>query len=206
MGQTFVAESTGIMTIFSKDNIVSGLQHNLPLILEENRKISTQLSADDLASLATLLQQANRIFVTGAGRSGLMLRAAAMRLMHLGLTVYVAGETTTPAIAAGDLLLAASGSGTTGAIVKAAEKAVAAGATVAALCAIRESPLAALAAEVVVIPAAQKQDFGGTLSQQYAGSLFEQSILLVTDALFQTLWQLKGTPAEELWKRHANLE
>ncbi|USS91331.1 SIS domain-containing protein [Fructilactobacillus carniphilus] len=59
------------------------------------------------------LQQALRIFVYGGGRSGLALRGLAMRLMQLGKTAYVVGETTTPAIQAGDLLLVASASGTT---------------------------------------------------------------------------------------------
>jgi 6-phospho-3-hexuloisomerase len=126
--------------------------------------------------------------------------------VDLGLTVFVVGETTTPAIKAGDLLLAGSGSGTTSTIVKAAEKAKAAGAQVVAISTTTDSPLAALATQVVVLPAAQKQDHGGSISQQYAGSLFEQSVLLLTDAIFQTLWALDGTPAEELWKRHANLE
>jgi 6-phospho-3-hexuloisomerase len=57
---------------------------------------------------------------------------AAMKLMHLGHTVHVAGDTTTPATATGDLLLVASGSGTTPGVVKAAETATRAGAHVAA--------------------------------------------------------------------------
>lgn len=129
-----------------------------------------------------------------------------MRLMHLGFTVFVAGETTTPAIKKGDLLLAGSGSGTTGSIVNAAQKAVSSGAQVVAISTTLESVLAELSAHVTVLPAAQKQDHGATISKQYAGSLFEQSILLLTDAIIQTLWRLDGTPAEELWKSHANLE
>ena len=93
-----------------------------------------------------------------------------------------------------------------GVFVKAAEKAVAAGAQVVAISTTTTSPLAALATHVVVLPAAQKQDHGGEISKQYAGSLFEQGVLLLLDAIFQTLWGLDGTPAEELWKRHANLE
>jgi 6-phospho-3-hexuloisomerase len=46
---------------------------------------------------------------------------AAMRFMHLGYTVFI-GETNTPAILEGDLLVA-SGSGTTSSVVSSAEKA-----------------------------------------------------------------------------------
>jgi 6-phospho-3-hexuloisomerase len=181
------------------------LHHHLQVILQENQRLADQLDPA-AAAVIPLIQHANRVFVVGAGRTGLALKAAAMRLMHLGLVVFVVGETTTPAIAAGDLLLAGSGSGTTSTIVKAAEKARAVGAQVVAISTTYESPLAALATQVIVLNAAQKQDHGGTLSQQYAGSLFEQSVLLLTDAIFQTLWALDGTPAQELWRRHANLE
>ncbi|SEA75233.1 6-phospho-3-hexuloisomerase [Pedobacter hartonius] len=184
----------------------AGLKTNLGLILEENLKLAEQLDFDQIALLLPYIQHAERIFLIGAGRSGLALRSAAMRLMHFGLTVFVAGETTTPAIRKGDLLIAASGSGTTSTIVKAAEKAVAAGAVVIAMSTTADSPLAALSALTLILPAAQKQDHGKTISAQYAGSLFEQAVLLLNDAIFQTLWAADGTPAEELWKRHANLE
>src|SRR5680860_827298 len=67
-------------------------------------------SAETLVGAAERLHRAGRVFVLGAGRSCLALRMTAMRLMHLGLTVHVVGEVTAPAIAAGDVLLAASGS------------------------------------------------------------------------------------------------
>jgi len=184
----------------------AGLKENLRLILEENQKLADKIDFDQVALLIPYLQNAERIFVTGAGRSGLSLKSAAMRLMHFGFTVFVAGETTTPAIRKGDLLIAASGSGTTSTIVKAAEKTVAAGAQVVAFSTTTDSPLAKLSSLVVILPAAQKEDHGKTVSLQYAGSLFEQALLLLTDAIFQTIWAEDGTPAEELWKRHANLE
>ncbi|TFD27631.1 6-phospho-3-hexuloisomerase [Cryobacterium sp. TMT2-23] len=157
-------------------------------------------------SAAAELRAARRVFVLGAGRSGLALRMTAMRLMHLGLEVHVVGEVTTPAIAAGDVLLVASGSGSPAAIVRAAETATAAGARVTAITTAPASPLAALAAVTVVIPAAQKQDHGGRLSIQYSGGLFEQVVVVLGDAIFHSLWTASGATADELWPRHANLE
>jgi 6-phospho-3-hexuloisomerase len=194
------------MSALNPEQLSHDLHHHLQVIIQENQQLAEKLDLTAAGAIIPLIQQAERIFVVGAGRTGLALKAAAMRLMHLGLTVFVVGETTTPAIKAGDLLLAGSGSGTTSTIVKAAEKAAAAGAQILAISTTTDSPLAALATQLLVLPAAQKQDHGGTISQQYAGSLFEQSVLLLTDAIFQTLWALDGTPAEELWKRHANLE
>jgi 6-phospho-3-hexuloisomerase len=194
------------MHALDSEQLSHDLHHHLQVIIHENQQLAEKLDLTAAGAIIPLIQQAERIFVVGAGRTGLALKAAAMRLMHLGLTVFVVGETTTPAIKAGDLLLAGSGSGTTSTIVKAAEKAATAGAQILAISTTTDSPLAALATQVIVLPAAQKQDHGGTISKQYAGSLFEQSVLLLTDAIFQTLWALDGTPAEELWKRHANLE
>ena len=176
------------------------------LILTELGRTLAAVSEPEIVAAQGMILAANRLFVIGAGRTGLALKMAAMRLMHLGLVVHVAGEVTTPAIGPGDLLLVASGSGTTAGPVHAAEVAVKAGARVLALTALPGSTLAALAHGVIVIPAAAKQDHGGSISEQYAGALFEQSTLLIMDAMFQAMWRESGASAEELWQRHANLE
>jgi 6-phospho-3-hexuloisomerase len=102
--------------------------------------------------------------------------------------------------------VAASGSGTTGRVVRAAETARAQDADVIALTTAAGSPLAEIATETLVVPAADKQDFDGSASVQYAGSLFEQSVLLISDALFHTLWKSGDSQARDLWRLHANLE
>lgn len=153
-----------------------------------------------------LLDGAERVFVHGAGRSGLALQMTAMRLMHLGLDVHVVGEVTTPAIESGDVLLTASGSGTTGSVVHAAETARSVSARIAAITTAADSPLADLADVAIVVPAATKLDRSGTASAQYAGSLFEQSVVLIGDAVFHQLWKASGLTADDIWPRHANLE
>nr|WP_229710892.1 6-phospho-3-hexuloisomerase [Sinomonas atrocyanea] len=179
---------------------------SLFLVKEEIADTTGKVNEHEVAAVAAHLAHPGRVFVAGAGRSGLVLRMAAMRLMHLGMTVHVAGDTTTPAIGSGDLLLVASGSGTTSGVVKAAETAAKAGARIAAFTTNPTSPLAGLADAVVTIPAAQKTDHASSVSAQYAGSLFEQVLFLVTEALFQSLWDNTDAPAEQLWLRHANLE
>ena len=179
---------------------------NQTLILKELERTLAAVSEVEIDVSQRMILAAKRLFVTGAGRSGLALKMAAMRLMHLGLVVHVVGEVTAPAIGAGDLLLVASGSGTTAGAVHAAEVALKAGAQVLVLTTAPASKLAGLAQQVIVIPAAAKQDHGGMKSEQYAGALFEQSVLLVMDAMFQGMWHQRGESAEQLWKRHANLE
>lgn len=182
------------------------IARNLSLVRDEIADTAAKIDEQQVADLASLLSQPGRVFVAGAGRSGLVLRMAGMRLMHLGLTVHIAGDTTTPAIRAGDLLLVASGSGTTSGVVKSAETAAKAGARIAAFTTNAGSPLAALADAVVIIPAVQKTDHGSSVSRQYSGSLFEQVLFLATEAVFQSLWDNADEPAEQLWLRHANLE
>ncbi|MBB2148903.1 6-phospho-3-hexuloisomerase [Pedobacter gandavensis] len=182
------------------------VRNHLEMILMENTWLLKQINFEEVAVFANTIKTANHIFIIAAGRSGFAMRSAAMRLMHLGLNVHFVGETTTPAIKEGDLLIAASGSGTTSSIVKAAEKAKSVGAQVLALSTQSHSLLANIADQLILIPAAEKEDHEGSRSRQYAGSLFEQFLLLLTDAVFQTLWKMDDTANTELWKRHANLE
>lgn len=198
-------EST-VLTAPAVEATGEAIAGNISLVLAEIADTSAHISALQLDGAASELSRAGRVFVAGAGRSGLVLRMAAMRLMHLGLVVHVAGDTTTPAIREGDLLLVASGSGTTSGVVKAAETASKAQARIVAFTANPGSPLAGLADAVVVLPAQQKTDHGSGVSRQYSGSLFEQVLFVATEALFQSLWDTANVPAEQLWLRHANLE
>ena|SRR5437879_4253189 len=188
------------------EQLAADVKKNLDMVLHENLMLAASIDYTRFPSLIESIGQAKSIFLIASGRSGFSMRSAAMRLMHLGLKAYFVGDTTTPAIQPGDLLLAASGSGTTSTIVRAAEKAKQAGAKVIAITAGSTSILAQLSDHHIQVPAAEKQDHGGSKSKQYAGSLFEQALLLITDAVFQTLWAIDGMPAEELWKRHANME
>ena len=194
------------MHMTNEDIKAKDIRGNLELILLENTWLLKQLKSVQIDAFISEIKAAKAIFIIAAGRSGFSMKSAAMRLMHLGFTVYFVGETTTPAIKAGDLLIAASGSGTTSTIVRAAEKAIAVGAKVVALSTQDQSPLAKIASQLVHVAAAEKQDHNSTRSAQFAGSLFEQFLLLFTDAVFQTLWQSKNESAEEMWERHTNLE
>ncbi len=175
-------------------------------ILEELKRTLLALSEGQIHAAVQLLLSARRVFFVGAGRSRLVLEMAAMRMMHLGLTVYVAGEVVTPAIERGDLLVVASGSGTTAGPVRAAQVAKGVGAEVLAITTAPASELGTLASAVLTIPAAVKHGDRGALSIQYAGALFEQTVLMLMDTMFHQMWQMRSQSAEELWKRHANLE
>lgn len=181
-------------------------EEDLQLILNENLRLSKELNTQQVENLINAINDANRIFFLGTGRSGLALKIAAMRMMHLGLSVFVVGEIVTPAILEGDLLIVASGSGTTSTVVSAVKKANKQHAKVFALTADENSELAQLADELLLIKAAVKTDFGAAVSEQYAGSLFEQFTFLVFESVFMSLWKKSGLTKEDLWPKHANLE
>ncbi len=153
-----------------------------------------------------LLRAAPRVFVAGEGRSGMVMRMLAVRLMHLDLPVFVAGETITPGVAAGDVLVACSGSGATAVTCLFAESAAKIGARVVALTARADSRLATCASLVVDIPAPHKGNAREAGSRQYGASLFEQAALILCDAMVLELQQARGASHDELWRRHANLE
>lgn len=183
------------------------IKQTLVKILEENQAIAAQLNESPIADVLEMILAAPRIFVLGQGRSGLVLRMFAVRLVHLGLPVHIVGETTTPAIQANDLLITCSGSGTTGVTCLLAEKAVDTGAKVVAITAVPDSRLARLATRIIVVPAPTRHsrpEEGPSI--QYEGSLFEQSALLLCEALFLELRQARDVGSDELWARHANLE
>lgn len=149
----------------------------------------------------------HKIICAGAGRSLLMIRAFAMRLMHMGMKAYVAGETVTPAIREGDVLLIGSGSGETNALKGMAKKAKDQGAYLVVITRNRKSTLASMADQVLYIPIEY-----GSAGLQPGGSTFEQGMLLLMDALFKELMDkgdfLKDGQSYDdfIAVRHANLE
>ena len=166
-----------------------------------------RIPAEQIDALTDTICQANRVFVYGAGRSMLMLRCLAMRLMHLGFTSYVVGDTTTPAFGEGDLLIVASGSGTTSGVVRVAEKAKSLGGSLAVLTISKESTLGKMADVLVEIPGyTDKVKVDREMPVLPGGSIFEQSVLLVGDAMVLPLSQKHHIPTDRAFSLHANLE
>lgn len=153
----------------------------------------------DLLELTDMLPRASRVFVTGAGRSGLVARMFGMRLMHAGLTAFVPGETITPAAKSGDLLVAISCTGTTGYTAYLVERAKQLGAKVVAITAVGDSPLAAAADKTVLIP----MNINDIVMQ---AAVFEHATGLCLDAVFNVISERLKVDATAFQARHANLE
>lgn len=179
----------------------------IPTILNEIKTVLSQVDENQLKGIAVQMQKAKRIFVIGEGRSGLMAKSFAMRLMHLGATVYVVGETITPSIEEGDLLVAISGSGTTKSVVWTAEKTRSLGCSVVTITTNPESPLAATATGILHVPAATKYRRENELKTiQPLGSLFDQCAHVVFDTLCLQYSALNEVDHTAAFGRHSNLE
>lgn len=180
---------------------------HLKNVLSELNLAADQIDLEQVEQLTNALNTAGRIFVAGAGRSGLMMRAFAMRLMHLGFDVYVVGETVTRSIAKGDILLIGTGSGETKSLIPMAEKAKSLEAMVGVLTLSAASSIGRLADILIQLPGAPKNQADNESSTvQPMGSLFEQLLLLVCDAIILKLMDKLDSSGREMYGNHANLE
>ena len=131
----------------------------LDVILKEIEGVLSRVDENRFSDAMASFSSGRRVFVDGEGRSGFSARGFAMRLMHLGYQVYFVGETITPAMKKGDLLVAVSGSGKSLNILNDAKKAKALGAEVLAVTSKADTLLAQIADKVLVIPGTVKGRF-----------------------------------------------
>ncbi|MCD6155312.1 MAG: 6-phospho-3-hexuloisomerase [Candidatus Verstraetearchaeota archaeon] len=191
-------------------NQISTFINKLPSLLDFEQ-------VEKMIDMLIYAQAANRsIFVVGAGRSGLIAKAFAMRLMHLGFHVYVIGETITPAAGKGDVLVAISGSGRTGIVVTVAQVAKQVGVKVVAVTSHPDSPLGKLSDHVVFVPGRTKiSDETDYFSRQILGiheplaplgTLFEIAAMVFLESIVTELMHRLGKTEEDLRARHATIE
>lgn len=182
-------------TLKYAEEIIKELQHSV-----------SQLSDGDAEQMADLLLRSGKVFVAGAGRSGLMGRAFAMRLMHAGIEAYVVGETITQGIGKEDVLVLGSGSGETKGLISMAEKAKMLGAVVVAVTVTPESTIGQLADYTIKLSGSPKDQSGSYSTIQPMASLFEQTMLVFYDAVILRMMEKTGQTTTQMFGKHANLE
>ncbi len=173
------------------------------VVLAEVASVLPRISEEASRKFCSELRRTKHVYITGVGRSGLVVQAFGQRLMHLGFDVHLAHEITAPAVARGDLLVACSGTGTTLFPLYMARKARRIGARVVALTARPRSPLAKLANMTITIPAPLER---GRETRQPARSLFEQALFLYLDSVILTAMHELRISGSKVRRRHANLE
>ena len=146
------------------------------------------------------IRSAQRIFVYGVGRSGLVARAFAMRLVQIGLECYFIGETITPIVKSGDLVVIVSNTGSTMSAVQTANIARRVGAGVLSITGNRASKLSQ--ASNVALAITEVKD---ARRAKYAplGTLFETASLILLDGIVAHVMKELGETEASMRSRHA---
>ncbi|MEB7541578.1 6-phospho-3-hexuloisomerase [Enterobacter huaxiensis] len=184
------------------------VQQNTFTILGELQQNALKIDDVQAEQFIAQIKNARHIFLQGAGRSGIAIRAFANRLLHLGFSVSVIGDISTPHTQDGDLVIIGSGSGETGSLVSLAKKADSCGVNVVLVTMKAESTIGKLASSILVLPGTVKEDNGreeGSFSQPM-GSAFEQLCFITYDAIVLELMSRLGETSDTMFQRHANLE
>ncbi|MDD1726177.1 MAG: 6-phospho-3-hexuloisomerase [Euryarchaeota archaeon] len=187
---------------------------NVQTIADEIDYIEVNSLISDLISAH---QNKRRVFVLGAGRSGLVAKGFAMRLMHLGFYVYVVGETITPAVETGDLLIVISGSGETKSINEMGALAKAKGTRLDSVTSNKDSTLGTISDTAVIVKGRTKmsgsgmdfmerQVIGSHISFAPLGTMFELSTMVFLDGVIAALMEVTKKSEDDLKKKHATLE
>lgn len=164
------------------------------------------MDASQYESLVRLLEEDKKIFLLGEGRSGLVAKMIAMRLMHAGKRVHVVGETTTPAISANDILLIVSGSGKSNQTAYVGEQADKTGAYVFLVTANKAALEMEWCAAGLHIPAATKHRLPEEPETiQPLGNQFDQAAHMILDAAIIDSLQ-DANDQQEMKENHSNLE
>jgi 6-phospho-3-hexuloisomerase len=189
---------------------------SMNLIAKHIKKVASKLDTGSVKRLVDEIIGGERIFLMGAGRSGLAAKAFAMRLMHMGFNVFVVGETTTPAVQPDDLVIAVSGSGETPSIANLGGIAKKIGSKLAVITSNKDSTLGKISDIVVIVPGRPKED---VIYEDYherrmvgypelapLGTIFEITALVFLDAVVSELMVRTGANEAELKKRHTVFE
>ncbi|UZE92581.1 MAG: 6-phospho-3-hexuloisomerase [Methanosarcinales archaeon] len=187
----------------------------MKLIGKHITKTADSIQDASVCEMIDQILRANKIFVMGAGRSGLVGRAFAMRLMHLDLSVFVVGETVTPAIEQGDVLVIISGSGETKSIVELARVGKQCGAKLISIISNTSSSLAKISDVAIEVKGRTKIDKIDYLERQVRGeyyslaplgTLFETTSMVFLDGVISGLMSITKKDETYLRLRHTSLE
>jgi 3-hexulose-6-phosphate synthase/6-phospho-3-hexuloisomerase len=183
--------------------IADGKTTHRDMILDKISSVLSTTNDEYYQQLTDMLDGARRIFVSGAGRSGLVGRFFAMRLVHSGYDTSMVGEVVTPSINAGDLLIVISGSGETEQLIAFTKKAQSVGAKILLICSKATSTIGDMADAVFQIG---KTEQYGKIVGMPMGTVFELSTLSFLEGAISHIIHEKGIPEEIMRQRHANLE
>jgi 6-phospho-3-hexuloisomerase len=181
------------------------LAHARDVVADETRATLRGVDLEQVGGMIEAFSRARRVVVLGAGRSKLSAEGFAMRLTHMGFEAHVYCDVTSPAVTEGDVVLACSGSGETPTVCELARTAREAGAEVVAVVATPGSELDRTATRSVFLRERGADGTAGN-SEQFIGTLFEQTALLLFDTVVLALQKSGLVRDEDMIERHSNME
>lgn len=183
------------------------LSNNSGIILEELMDCLESSDCETRKKMIDMICRAERIFAAGVGRTGYIMRCFSMRLMQAGFSVFWIGDNNTPSAREDDLIILGSGSGETGTLCNYLKTAKKLRMSSIVLTTAEASTLAEEADVTVLLKGNSKfQKETVCDSVQPMGALFEQELLIYLDALVLDMIEMGLTSADEMKRKHANLE
>ncbi len=153
-----------------------------------------------IARAVEILATSPQTFVYGAGRSGIVGRAFAMRLVQTGLRAFVIGESVTPIVRRGDAVFILSGQGESYSSIQTANIVRREGAELIVVTGRATSKLAHTASLLISL---EFPDDPERPRLAPLGTLFESASLRLTDALVAELASARGESETSMRARHA---
>jgi 6-phospho-3-hexuloisomerase len=176
------------------------MRETVRTLAEAASSAAARIDSDEARGLLDAVASARRVFLVGAGRTGLVARSFAIRLRQLGREAFVAGEAATPAPAPADLVVVCSASSRTPTTVAVAQRALAAGVPVAVITSPEGARAWAAPSRLVVVPV------GGRARAAPLGTVFELALQLFLDAAIVELMARLGVDEASMRAGHSTLE
>ena len=166
-----------------------------------NQVLETVSSIDDASKdkLIDEILKAKKIFIYGAGRSGLVGQLFAVRLVQIGFDVHFVGDMTTPIIGSDDLTILISNTGETMSAVQTANIARRLGCTVVSITSNSHNKLAHASNIVVEVRHRGKDD----KVHAPLGTIFEDSVSIFFDSIVPAIMKRMDIGEDDMRKRHA---
>ncbi len=168
-------------------------------LLKEIEKILGSDHKENVGEVIDLIGKSDNIFVYGVGRSGLVAKAFAIRLVQLGVSVYFVGDIATPIVDDKSLVLIISATGETMSAIQTANICRRVGAKVVVITGKASSKLAH-AANVIFPLATETTDEFRKLAP--LGTLFEDAAMILLDGVIAELMEKMGQDDKKMRSRH----
>jgi 6-phospho-3-hexuloisomerase len=175
------------------------MKESVDYILERIKTTLTE-EVENTDRFVDYILQSKKVFIYGVGRSGLIAKAFSIRLVQMGLEVYFIGETITPIVEEGHVVIIVSYTGETMSAIQTANIVRRVGAKVVAITANSSSKLAG-ASNLVIQIHPPKDDEKKRLAP--LGTLFEDATLIYLDGIVAMLMEKLGQSEGAMRKRHA---